>query len=345
MGPYDVLFVVLLAESGLLGAGLSVLFGHTAYRHTRTARLQPAVRASRDTFARALAGARDLPGPPRLPLDQTIEALADAVRSVDVSGRARLAELPAYATLLDLAVRWTSSRSWARRLKAVRILVILGVGEQLVPLLLDDLHPDVRAAAAAWTAGHARPQLVPRLVQMLHDDALTCRMTAQAALIRLGRYSVPAIVGYLSGPAPDAPAAVLNVGARLNAPELLGPALAYRDHSDPQVRAAVARVIASSGGVGAVEALETFLADPVPEVRARAATGLAALGHWPSVPLLSLRLEDAAWEVRRAAGLGLDRLGGPGKLYLQRALASRDRFAREMARQVLDLPAARGAPI
>ena len=64
--------------------------------------------------------------------------------------------------------------------------------------------------------------------------------------------------------------------------------------------------------------------------------GLGALGHWPSSPLLADSLGDPAWEVRRAAGLALDRLGGPGQLYLRRALDSTDRFARDMARQVLD---------
>ncbi|BAS10559.1 PBS lyase HEAT domain protein repeat-containing protein [Arthrobacter sp. Hiyo4] len=338
MGLYDILFTVLLTESGILGAGLSLMFGHAAFRQLRAARLHAAVAVSRDILARVLAGARDVPALPKLPLDKTVESMAEAARSIDSDGRARLAELPAYGLLLQRATRWCRSRSWSRRLKAVRMLIILGAGEDLVPRLLEDPRPEVRAAAAAWTASHPGTDVVLRLVQMLSDDALSCRLTAQSTLIRLGRHSVPAIIADLAGSDPQAPATTLNVGARLNDPELLGPALAYRCHADPEVRAAVARVIASSGGAGAVRTLESFLADPAPEVRARAATGLAGLGHWPSVPLLAAKLVDPAWEVRRAAGIALDRLGGPGRLYLQRALTSTDQFARDMARQVLDLP-------
>lgn len=336
MQLYDVLTGVLFAESVILGAGLSLIFGHAAFQQARAARLGPGMRVSMHILARVLAGDPERPALPRLPLDKAIEAVAEATRSVDDVGRARLAGLPAYLALAERSARWCTSARWPRRLKGVRLLVILGAGHAAVPRLLDDPRPEVRSAAAAWAANHPSPQVVTRLVRMLSDEALACRLTAQGALIRMGRHAVPAIISHLAEAVPASLATALLVASRVHDSALAGPALAHREHSDPEVRAAVAQVIASGGGTDGVEGLEGFLADPAATVRATAAAGLGALGHWPSSPLLADRLGDPAWEVRRAAGLALDRLGGPGQLYLQRALHSTDRFARDMARQVLD---------
>ena len=212
----------------------------------------------------------------------------------------------------------------------------MGAGQDTVPRLLDDPRAEVRSSAAVWAANHPSPQVAARLVLMLSDEDLACRLTAQGALIRMGRHAVPAIVSHLAEAAPASLATALLVASRVHNSALTGPALAHRDHSDPAVRAAVAQVIAAGGGSDSVEGLEGLLADPAALVRATAAAGLGSLGHWPSSPLLADRLGDPAWEVRRAAGLALDRLGGPGRLYLQRALQSTDRFAQDMARQVLD---------
>jgi hypothetical protein len=337
MQLYDVLTGVLLAESVILGAGLSLIFGHAMFQQVRAARLRPAMRDSMHILARVLSGAPERPALPRLPLGKAIEAVAEATRSVDGGGRERLMELPEYRALAERSARWCTSARWHRRLKGVRLLLILGAGQATVPRLLDDPRPEVRSSAAAWAAAnHPSPQVVAKLVLMLSDEALACRLSAQGALIRMGRHAVPAIISHLTETAPSSLATALLVASRLNDATLAGPALAHREHRDPAVRGAVAQVIASGGGSAAVEVLEGFLADPATTVRATAAAGLGALGHWPSSPMLADRLSDPAWEVRRASGLALDRLGGPGRLYLQRALHSADRFAQDMARQVLD---------
>ena len=336
MQLYDVLTGVLLAEAGILGAVLSLIFGHAVFQRVRAARVRPAMRESMHILARVLGGDPERPALPRLPLDKTIEVVAEATRSVDDVGRARLAELPAYVALAQRSARWCTSPRWPRRLKGVRLLLILGAGEATVPRLLDDPRPEVRSAAAAGAANQPSPQVAARLVRMLSDEALGCRVTAQGALIRMGRHAVPAIISHLAEAVPASLATALRVASRVHDSALTGPALAHRNHSDPAVRAAVAQVIASGGGTDGVEGLEGFLTDPAAAVRATAAAGLGGLGHWPSSPLLAARLGDPAWEVRRSAGLALARLGAPGQLYLQRALQSTDRFAQDMARQVLD---------
>lgn len=336
MQLYGMLIDVLLSESAIFGTVLGVILGHAAFRRVRAARLRPRMRVSRHILARVLAGAPDRPALPRLPLDKAIEAVAEATRSVDDVGRARLAELPACAALTERALRWCASARWPRRLKGVRLLAILGAGQGTVPRLLEDPRWEVRSAAAAWAANHPSPEIVTRLVQMLSEEALACRLNAQGALTRMGRHAVPAIISHLAETVPASLATALIVASRVHDSALAEPAMAYRNHSDPAVRAAVAQVIASGGGTDGVKGLEGFLEDPAAAVRATAATGLGALGHWPSSPLLADCLGDPAWEVRRAAGLSLDRLGSPGQLYLQRALHSTDRFAQDMARQVLD---------
>ena len=65
---------------------------------------------------------------------------------------------------------------------------------------------------------------------------------------------------------------------------------------------------------------------------------LGRIGHWPAAPALAKRLQDPAWLVRRNAALALRSLGAPGELLLGRALREDDRFARDIARQTLDLP-------
>lgn len=340
MQLYEMLAAVLLAEGGVLGAGLSLVLGHAAFQQIRAARLRSGLRTSRQMVARVLAGAPERPPLGRLPVDKAIEVVADATRSVDAAGRARLAELPVYAALSRKAARWCTSSYWPRRLKGVRLLVILGGGHDAVPPLLEDPRSEVRSAAAAWAANHPSPEIAARLVRMLSDDALACRLTAHRTLVRMGLDAVPAIIDHMSEDSPASLATALLVASRVHDSALMGPALAHRDSSDPEVRAAVAQVIASGGGSDGIEGLEGFLDDPAPEVRATAAAGLGGLGNWPSSPRLAGMLSDPAWEVRRAAGLALDRLGAPGQLYLQRALDSTDRFAQDMARQVLD----RGGP-
>lgn len=337
---HELLIAVLAAEAAVFAAGLGLLVGHTAYRRARATRLRPRLHATRAMVAGALAGADYAPGllPRLLPLDQAVLLLAEATRSVDVAARGRLVDLPDYHALRTRASRWCASRRWTCRLKGVRLMTILAAGEDVVPRLLDDPRAEVRSAAAMWTAHHPSSARVTRLVGMLDDGALSCRLTAQAALVRLGHRAVAPVNAHLTGPAPAAVPSALMVASRLNDPELRGPALAHRAHPDPAARAAVAALLASLGGRDAVGTLEDFLVDPAAAVRAAAATGLGALGHWPSAPLLALRLGDQAWEVRRAAALALSGLGGPGRLYLQRGLRSADPFAADMARHVLDLP-------
>ena len=62
--------------------------------------------------------------------------------------------------------------------------------------------------------------------------------------------------------------------------------------------------------------------------------------YWQAGSLLAERLRDQRWRVRREAGLALRAIGAAGTLFLRKALKGDDRFAADMAQQVLDLPEA-----
>ena len=98
----------------------------------------------------------------------------------------------------------------------------------------------------------------------------------------------------------------------------------------------------SVGGSRGTEALTALLSDADPSVRTSAANALAKLGHWPAASRLAECLRDPSWDVRRAAAITLRGFWPTGVLLLRRALSDSDRFARDMARQVLDLPGAGG---
>jgi HEAT repeat protein len=106
------------------------------------------------------------------------------------------------------------------------------------------------------------------------------------------------------------------------------------------VRAWAVRLVGAVGGDENATAVMQRLEDPAEQVRAAAALALGRLGHWPAAPALAARLSDPSWEVRRNAALALRVLGPAGELLLGRALRDEDRFARDMARQTLDLPEA-----
>ena len=62
----------------------------------------------------------------------------------------------------------------------------------------------------------------------------------------------------------------------------------------------------------------------------------------PAVAYVAVALAAGVWWwlQRTQGGLALRAIGAPGTLFLRRATKSDDRFAADMAHQVLDLPAA-----
>jgi HEAT repeat protein len=273
-----------------------------------------------------------------LPGSRRIDAVARLTAGLSGESREHLDGLAEHSGLRAPAVRDTRSRRWPRRLAGARLLTLLdGTPAEMGPLL-DDPRPEVRAQAAEWASEHPDPDTVERLVAMLGDPAPTARFSARDSLVRMGSPAADALGRTLPRLSGTTLAVALEVAAAVAEPHLLAPALDLARRPDVEVRTRAVTLLGALGGESAVAALERALGDQESDVRAAAATALADLAHWPAAPALARMLEDPAWDCRRAAGLGLLRLGEPGRLLLNRALDSDDRFAADMARHVMDLP-------
>lgn len=275
----------------------------------------------------------------RAPVRQQVDLVAGLARTSGGAQRERLTAVAEGAGLVRCAEGWCASRLWWRRLRGARVLSFVSAGEAVVPALLDDPHPEVRAQAAAWAADWPRPGVIERLLDMLGDPENLCRFTVKDSLLRLGRPAVEPLgrrLGALDGLALQE---ALTVAAGLAEPRLLEPVLVACDHPRGEVRALAMNVAGRIGGPAAVDRALALLDDPVPDARAAAAHALGHLGHWPAGAALAERLRDPAWDVRRAAGVALRQMGAPGTLLLRRGLTDADRFAADMARQILDVPA------
>lgn len=345
MGEGGLVGLTLAVEALMLAGMVLVLLGAASRRSLRRRRLAPRIAKGRKVVGEHLAG-REVSEAQRaelraLPTAIRIRLLADPGAALSGGGRERLTVLAGELGLLAWAERRCASRRWSRRLRGLRLLTVVGGGDDWVPILLSDANREVRAAAATWSADHPDPQSVGRLLGLLGDGEPLVRFMAKNALLRIGRASVGPLAYRLSRVSGRELEGALEVAIGLAEPRLATPALPLASDDSARVRALAATLTAAVGGAHAVATVEGLLGDPAPEVRAAAVEGLGKLGHWPSGPAIALALRDPAWEVRRQAALALRALGAPGLVLLRRTLMDEDRYARDMARQVLDLP---GAP-
>jgi HEAT repeat protein len=338
IGVLDVALIVLAA---LLLCGLALMVVHgtavAAVARARARRVAEARAAILTAARHGRADERSERALAAIPPERALAVLDELAPSLAGPEREALDEIARRRGLIAQAEARCGVRRWRTRLHAARVLALHGGGEHTVPPLLDDARPEVRAQAAEWAAAHPGPAVAERLVAMLGDPAPFPRYTAMDALVRLRAAGVEALARSIGG---DGPRAALEVAARIGDARLAEPAGARLADPDPAVRAWAVRILGALGGERHAAAVAARLADPAEEVRAAAAVALGRLGHWPAAPALAERLRDDAWQVRRDASLALRVLGPAGQLLLQRALRDDDAFARDMARQTLDLPEA-----
>lgn len=277
-----------------------------------------------------------------LPVATQMEVFVSVQRNLSGEARRRMGSLARGTGLLERAERLCSSRWWWRRLRGVRLYTLIGGGDAIVPSLLSDPVPEVRAQAAHWSSEHPSDEIAAKLVGLLGDTHAFPRFTVKNSLLRMGSAAAPRVLSVLEEAPSEATldriASALDVAAVIAEPRFLEAGLSLSRCDDAGIRARACGLLGRLGGNDATNVLLELSGDRVPAVRAEAARGIGRLGHWPSAPQIAALLRDESWDVRRSAGLTLLDLGSPGKLLLRRMKDDRDPFAADMARQVLDLP-------
>jgi HEAT repeat protein len=274
---------------------------------------------------------------------QALNVLVEMAMTVAGTQRERLDELAREWGVLDRAARWARSRTWARRLRAARLISMFGTGaETFGDSLLRDANPDVRAQAAEWAGAHPDPARISRLIEMLGDDEMRARFAAREALIDAGPAAIVGLATAVESAQGTALPGVLEAARNVAVPDFLPGAIGRMRSSDPEVRSRAAELAAAVGGPEAVRALELLAEDADPEVRAAAAASLGHLGHWQAASSVAALVGDPNWRTRRAAALSLRRMGPTGELLLQRFSRAEGAPA-DTARSALELPPAAAA--
>ena len=275
----------------------------------------------------------------RLPPALRARLVVELSRSVRGETRAALGRVAVELGVVERARQALRSRRWWRRLHAARTLQTLEAPRTPVLRLLRDPHPAVCAQAAEWAGEHPDPEMARALLEVLGGSDPFSRFAVQDSLLRHGAAAVTPLAEFLARR--DGPELIpaLEVAAALAQPPFAAPAVRLCRSARPEVRALAAELLGAVGGREGTTALIALLEDPEAPVRAAAARALGRTGHWPAAVALSRLLRDPGWAVRQSAGLALRSLGSPGELLLRRCRDDDDRFAADMARRVLDLPA------
>ena len=268
--------------------------------------------------------------------EQQLHLFSQIMPNLKGSRQSALTRLAGEIGLIDWAESLCNSRFWWRRLKGIRLLTLLDGGEDMVPDLLQDIHPAVRRQAVEWAAAHSTASIIGCLLKMLDNPQDPARFSIQDSLLRMGYPAAEPIREALNSSTASNLAGVLEVAIGLASPRFLTPALELCGNQDPSVRALAAKLLGALGGGEAAEVLTGMLSDQ--EAQARQAAALGKLGHWPAATAVAGLLRDPVWEVRREAGLALRDFGAPGFLILRRSLGDEFAPAADMAKQVLDIP-------
>ena len=255
--------------------------------------------------------------------------------------REQIRKLAVEAGIVELARKRCKSLFWSKRLEGAWLLTICSSGEDIVPAMTADRVAPVRLQAAEWIGENPSPESIKRLIGMLNDDDRVCRHRVQDVLLRIGHETVPALNEFLTtNPQHDG---AWKVAALLADSRMLDNALKHSSDTSPRVREYALALLGKLGGEKATSALRNALTDPEASVRLTAVEGLLHLNDWQAGSAIAKLLRDPSFACRKEAALTLLSFGSPGTILLNRALESDDRYAADMAKQVLESAAVIGA--
>jgi len=342
MVSVDLLHIVMLIELGLLAVAVVLFFAHGVWLSLTQKRLLRLTGAGRDSLARLVTrgtvNVEEMSALRALPRYVQVIAFLEISRNLSGTGKERLRFVAQEIGLIDRARALCADRKWQRRLRGARILSQLDVADPLVQTLLADEHPAVRAQAAEWASSQPSVPVISAMLSLLADPATQARFAVQNALLRMGRVVAGPLADFLQNQSGRAAEAGLRVAESVAEPSFGPAAVRLSQSDDVAIRVGAARLLGAIGDARAAERLMAMIHDDEARVRAAAAQSLGRMQHWQAGSLLGDALRDRTWRVRREAGLALRAIGAAGALFLRRALKGDDRFAADMAQQVLDLP-------
>ncbi|MFL5527118.1 MAG: HEAT repeat domain-containing protein [Gemmatimonadaceae bacterium] len=336
--------IVMLIEIALLSLAVSVFFVSGVWRFLNERRLLVLTTAARESLARLVTSGHvnveQVQALRELSHEVQVIAFLEISRTLTGTGKERLRFIADEVGLVQRARQMCASRRWTIRLRGTRILSRMDVPDPLVMQMLADPHPAVRAQAAEWAAAQPSLPVVSAMLVLLADQATQARFAVQNALLRMGGVVASPLAEFLATHSGRAVEAGLRVAESLAEPSFGPPALKLSRNDNAAIRGGAAKLLGAVGGAEGAARLIELLGDEDSHVRAAAAQSLGRMQHWQAASLLAACLRDPTWRVRRDAGLALRSIGAPGALFLRRALKDDDRFAADMAQQVLDLPTA-----
>ncbi len=326
---------------------------------------EPAIRAEALEVLHALAVREAVPA--------ALDALGDADERVRAAATALIGDLGGSELAGVILPRSTDREPLVRAAAARALGLIHAAGaDREFSRLLRDPEALVRAAAADGVAETGWRGAAPLLVELLADSESAVRAAAAHALGELGvADAVPALVRSYRDAEPAFADAITAAVARIDRDQLgaiidlllerddaagrvrlvrtIGglrpphplPLLAslFRDHA-PAVRAATADVLGRTGEEQATDLLLAGLDDPDAEVRARCVDGLVRLGReTASLRLLTLLQQDPSPLVRERAALATGIFRAPGGEVALLAICHQDQPAAVRVAAVLALGA------
>lgn len=275
----------------------------------------------------------------------TLEAIWPELDEATVQFLHEVAGSSGLASTLGRALRSRSAAARGRSVLVLSRLRLPGATPLIAPLLRDG-DADVRLTAAGALGTIADHGAARALIHALSEEALP----AERLIERLRfPWAVDALLDALA--LERAASEPTRVHGRPLSAHLMGALGLARDPraepalvsmlatGDVEKRVAAARALGTAGTRCALPPLLHALGDLEWPVRAQAARSLGTLAAAEAIPALEAALSDRAWWVRSNSATALRSLGEPGLEALRRALESGDRFARDRAREALDLAA------
>jgi HEAT repeat protein len=346
--PYSDVAATLVGVVVATALALSVLTGYVLVFHaiTRTREEQRALRVESWTVQWIDSVLGDAPFPP--PTDEAIEAGVSLrhLMSGD-AGRAVAEGLWRTGAAAELLRKLQSSRM------TDRMEALDGLAKARLPTVLPSVvrhmtssEPVIRLMAARAAArtlsewrGAGRDDAIQSFAEALPQaDLPTGAMSETLLLAEDGAAGIAARLLTNEQSPPRVLRATLDALGRLGLAEFAYEAAVWINHEDPEVRSASLRALGKLGRVPmrARDAVVIALMDDTEFVRVQAARAAAFVPARIAVTALHQSLGDRSWWVRRAAAESLLHRGRWGIAVLRKAArAHRDRFARDMAAQVL----------